>query len=104
MEIKSQLKRAYVIFFLVLICHIQGCIIYMFVLPEQIWIPPLDFGVFDTDAFEKSRGFLFHYFKMFYHSTLVYSMVDISVRTEANLIFLSVFIIFSAIVNAIIYG
>ena len=76
----------------------------MFVVGDQIWIPPLDFGSISTDVFDKDRGFIFHYFKMIYHSTLVYSMVDISVRTETNLFAFSFLIIFSAIVNAIIYG
>jgi len=102
--IKSQLKRLYVIFILVLICHIQGCVIYMIVVSKQYWIPPLDFGSISTDVFDPDRGFLFHYFKMFYHSALVYSMVDISVRTFDELMLVGLLILISAIINAIIYG
>ena len=42
--LKSQLKRLFVIFLLVLICHIQGCIIFMGVNDQKQWIPPLNFG------------------------------------------------------------
>lgn len=41
---------------------------------------------------------------MAYHSTLVYSMVDISVRTSKELIAVAVLIIVSTVINAIIYG
>lgn len=41
---------------------------------------------------------------MVYHSTLVYSMVDISARTNSELASVSLMIIVSAIINAIIYG
>lgn len=74
------------------------------VVGPQIWIPPLDYGSISTDVFEKDRGFFFIYSKMMYHSTLVYSMVDISMRTQEDLIFLSFLIIFAAIINAIIFG
>ena len=49
---------------------------------DQEWIPPLDFGTISSDAFSSEEGFMFHYFKMLYHSLLLYAMVDISVRTE----------------------
>jgi hypothetical protein len=41
---------------------------------------------------------------MVYHSALVYSMVDISARNPSELGFLSLLVIVSAIINAIIYG
>jgi len=98
------LKRTYVIFILILICHIQGCFIFLFVKDARTWIPPTDFGAIETDVFQEEEGFMFQYFKMFYHSALVYSMVDISVRTTDELVLLSSLIIISAMINAIIYG
>ena len=106
-SLKSQLKRLYVIFMLVLICHIQGCIIFIIVYSDKQWIPPLNFGTFETEIFDNNenyKGFLFTYFKMVYHSSLVYAMVDITVRSEHELLFTSFLIIVSAIINAIIYG
>ena len=41
---------------------------------------------------------------MAYHSTLVYSMVDISVRTSEELILVATLILVSTVINAIIYG
>ena len=41
---------------------------------------------------------------MAYHSTLVYSMVDISVRTSDELILVAILILVSTVINAIIYG
>ena len=89
---------------MVLICHIQGCFIYLIVEPAATWIPPTDFGSIVTDVFDPERGFVFLYFKMMYHSVLVYSMVDISGRSYGELGFISGLVIISAIINAIIYG
>lgn len=102
--IKNQLKRAYVIFILIIICHIQGCMIYAIVRDLEIWIPPLDFGSISTNVFDDEKSFLDHYAKMFYHSTLLYSMVDISGRSTKELVIMSGLIIVSALINAIIYG
>ena len=104
LPIKSQLKRIYVVFILVLICHVQGCILYAFLVEDEIWIPPLDFGTISTDVFDKERGFLFQYFKMFYHSTLIYAMVDVSGRTMDELLILSGLLIISSIINAVVFG
>ena len=41
---------------------------------------------------------------MAYHSTLVYSMVDISVRTSEELILVATLILVSTVINAVIYG
>ena len=72
---------------------------------EQVWIPPLDFGSISTDVFQDPEdGFIFRYFKMVYHSTLVYSMVDISVRTSSELVLMVFLILISAVINAVIYG
>ena len=76
----------------------------MLVNSEQKWIPPLNFGTFNNDIFDENKGFIFNYFKMVYHSSLVYAMVDITMRTEIELSLMSMLIIVSAIINAIIYG
>ena len=102
--IKNQLKRAYVIFILIIICHIQGCMIYAVFRSLEIWIPPLDFGSISTNVFDDEHTFMHNYAKMFYHSTLVYSMVDISGRSLSELLVMSALIIVSALINAIIYG
>lgn len=82
----------------------------MIVNSEERWIPPLDFGRFKTDLYATDElygeynDFLYTYFKVVYHSSLVYSMVDITVRTQTELLLLSMLTIVSAIINAIIYG
>ena len=47
---------------------------------------------------------MFRYIKMVYHSTLVYSMVDISIRSNTELAMMSVLVVIAAIINALIYG
>lgn len=92
------------IFLLILICHVQGCMLFLSVEADKLWIPPLDFGTLSTDTFDEEKGFVYQYFKMLYHSVLVYAMSDISVRTSKELLLVASLIIVSAIVNAIIYG
>ena len=41
---------------------------------------------------------------MVYHSSLVYAMVDITVRSRNELMIIGFLILVSAIINAIIYG
>jgi len=47
---------------------------------------------------------MYHYMKVFYHSALTYSMVDISTRTNVELSMMIVLIVLSAIINAIVFG
>ena len=54
--------------------------------------------------FDPERSFFFRYMKVFYHSSLTYSMVDISTRTMGELMFMIVLILISAIINAIVFG
>ena len=56
---KNELKRLYVVFMLILICHIQGCFIFFVFSSEQNWIPPLDFGTISTDVWDNNRGATF---------------------------------------------
>ena len=76
----------------------------MILVEDQNWVPPLDLGKLETDVFDKSQGFMFRYLKMVYHSTLVYSMVDISIRSSKELALMSILVIIAAIINALIYG
>lgn len=78
--------------------------LYFVLEPAGTWIPPLDFGAIETDVFDDKMGFLFQYAKVTYHSTLIYSMVDVSVRTMDELILLGSLLIVSAIINAVVFG
>ena len=65
---KNRLKILIIIFELFLICHIQGCFLYLSVLQQEIWVPNLDFGYiqeYNYDVFK--REFVFVYWKMMYH-------------------------------------
>ena len=61
-------------------------------------------GPIETDIFDVEKGFAFRYFKIVYHSVLIYSMVEITPRNFFSIIFLICLYILSAIINAIIYG
>ena len=70
----------------------------------ETWVPPTDFGIIEVNTFNENQSFMMQYLRMVYHSTLVYSMVDISARSNSELVWVSLLIIISAIINAIIYG
>ena len=84
--------------------HVQACILYSAVVGEQTWVPPTDFGDIQSDIFVSEEGLAYRYFKMMYHSTLIYAMVDISTRGEYEIVVLSMLIIVMAIINAIVFG
>ena len=84
--------------------HIVACLLFGMLRSEQDWIPPVDFGSFSTDTFDPDKGFIFHYMKLMYHSTLTYAMVDICTRRENELLIMSLMLIIVAVINAIIFG
>ena len=80
-ETKTQLKRLFAIFSLAIITHVQGCLIFIAVDKEKIWIPPLDGDYLYTDLWYRGRDNLYIYSKMLYHSALVFALVDINPRS-----------------------
>ena len=89
---------------LLILMHVQACIIYMTVDADRIWIAPLDFGILKTDIWYKERSLSFIYIKMLYHSTLVFAMVDMTPRSPLELIVTTGLIISAAFITAYIYG
>ena len=71
---------------------------------DKSWVAPLDFGNLKTDIWYEGKTNTYIYFKMMYHSALVFAMVDIGPRSIAEIVVLIVLIITAAMITAVIYG
>ena len=71
---------------------------------DKSWVAPLDFGNLKTDIWHEGKTNTYIYFKMMYHSALVFAMVDIGPRSIAEIVVLIVLIITAAMITAVIYG
>ena len=71
---------------------------------DKSWVAPLDFGNLYTDVWYKGKTNTYIYFKMMYHSALVFAMVDIGPRSIAEIVVLIILIIAAAIITASVYG
>ena len=96
------LKLMKLIFFLIIYIHINGCVWYLIVSEDKIWIPPMDFSYITTEMFGKS---LFHQYLMsLYHSTLSLTGNDLGPRNSLMLFYVSSLITMGAIINANLFG
>ena len=103
-ETKTQVRRVAAVLSLAIVMHVQACIIFMVLDQERFWVAPLDFGNLRTDIWHSGKSNTYIYWKMMYHSALVFAMVDIGPRSIAEITFLIVLIIAAAIITAVIYG
>ena len=71
---------------------------------KKTWVAPLDFGNMSTDIWWVGKDNTYIYFKMLYHSALVFAMVDICPRTITEISVLIILIVAAAFTTAVIYG
>ena len=101
-EIKMSLKLIKLLFFLILYLHCLGCLWFFIVKQNKIWIPPLDYIDLMTELYSESQ--LYQYSLSVYHAVLILGINDIGPRNTFQMIFISVMLIVSAIINASIFG
>ena len=101
-DVKMSLKLGKLIFFLIIYIHINGCIWYMIVSSDKIWVPPMDFSYVTTEMFEKPL--LHQYLMSLYHSTLSLTGNDLGPRNSMMLFYVSSLITMGAIINANLFG
>ena len=89
---------------LAIVMHVYACIIFLVLDLDKSWVAPLDFGNLKTDIWYEGKTNTYIYFKMMYHSALVFAMVDIGPRSIAEIVVLIVLIIAAAMITAVIYG
>ena len=99
---KMSLKLAKLLFFLILYLHWQGCLWYLIVSSDEIWIPPLDFVYMETELYKESV--IMQYLMSLYHSTVILAGGDIGPRGDVQLWFWIFALTFWAFINAIIFG
>ena len=101
-EVKVSLRLVKLIFFLVLYLHWVGCAWYYIAKQNKEWIPPLDYVFITTDLYEQNN--FYKYCSSMYHSVLMLGGNDLGPRGEYQYIFISIILIFGALINAILFG
>ena len=80
-DTKTQVRRIVAVLSLAILMHVQACLIFMSLDKRKTWIAPLDFGNMRTDIWWSGKDNMYIYFKMLYHSALVFALVDINPRS-----------------------
>ncbi|PCI27195.1 hypothetical protein COB52_05175 [Candidatus Kaiserbacteria bacterium] len=101
-DYKAALKVLQLIFFLVLYIHIQACLFFYVVLIDEEWIPPVDFINLGSDFF--IVGIDRQYWLSMYTSVMMFGLNEITPRTTVEMAVFSFIMLFSAMVNANIFG
>ena len=101
---KTQVRRIEAVLSLAILMHVQACLIFMSLDKKKTWVAPLDFGNMSTDIWWVGKDNTYIYFKMLYHSALVFAMVDICPRTINEISVLIILIVAAAFTTAVIYG
>ena len=101
-EVKVSLRLIKLIFFLIMYLHWVGCAWYYIVKQNKEWIPPLDYVYITTNLYEESN--FYKYCSSMYHSVLMLGGNDLGPRGEFQYIFISLILVFGALINAILFG
>ena len=102
-EIKAGLKVIKLIFFLIMYLHCFGCIWYMIVSQEQIWVHPLLYGNEDV-TYLYNQSIIYRYFTTLHAAVLLTTGNDIGPRNTFQVFIGSMGLFLGAIINANILG
>ena len=121
-ETKALYKIIFLSFLICVYTHIIGCIMWSTLKTDYKWVAPTDFGVlrsrmqdpwYQTDdnnvnQINELRDnydlFIFQWLSMWYHSALTLMLVEVTARSENQIICLVGAYLINAIFNAILFG
>jgi len=102
-EFKAFLKLNKLVFLLVMYLHCFGCLWWMIVDSEQLWIPPMNYN--DDDYYiVYGQEIIYKYFVSLHSAVLLTTGNDVGPRDTWMVIFGSVGLFLGAIINANIFG
>ena len=90
------------LFLLVLYIHVMACLWFFVVSIEKKWVPNQDFIYLSTTIFDENVST--QYWVSVYHAVLLFGVNEMASRTDFELFFSSFIMLFSAMVNANIFG
>ena len=122
-EQKAFCKIGFYSFLIVVYTHIVGCMMWYLMKTDYIWVAPTDFGnirsrvqdpwqlgnyVGNTQNIVENRTdrdlFFFQWGYMWYHSALSLMLVEVTARSEMQILGMIFIYIINAIFNAILFG
>lgn len=80
----------------------MGCIWFYIVDAAKVWVPNMDFIYFKTDLYDSVNSR--KYWNSMYHSVMLFGVNEMAPRNTMELALSSFIMLFSAMVNANIFG
>lgn len=101
-EVKMIVKFLQLLVYLIMYVHVIGCIFFLLVSDEEVWMPPTDTIRGETEFY--SGSLWRRYWFSFYHSVFLLVGVEIFAVTKYEYMFTVSCYICGAIINAIVVG
>jgi hypothetical protein len=101
-KFKTKLKVIQLLFYLVLYIHLQACIWFILVKVEKNWVPTMDYIFAGTELYDEE--IFWQYCNSVYHSVMLFGVNEMASRTSLVLSLSSFIMLFSAMINANIFG
>ena len=102
-QVKALLKLLKLIFFLVLYLHCFGCVWYLMVNAQKMWVPPMNYN--DKDYYMVyNQTLAYRYFVSLHTSVMLTTGNDVGPRTTLQVFYGCVGLFAGAIINANMFG
>ena len=98
--------------------HIVGCIMWLWLKTDELWVPAVDFGSltvkvhqdFRTDndgvRIELTKGYvlLYEWFTAWYNAAISFALVEVNARSSTQIFIMFIIYVINAMINAYLIG
>ena len=111
-------KVLYYAFLVFVYTHVIGCIMWLSLKTNEIWIPAVDFGSVDVKVHEKIRyrgdgteveltedyRLIYEWMSAWYNAAIGFALVETNPRTQSQIMLMFIIYVMNAMINAFIIG
>jgi len=101
-ETKAMWKVVTVILMFLLFIHIFTCLFFYIIKIDEAWISPVEFIYRRSLIFQQNDNY--QYFITIYYGFIAFGVIEVAPRSNLEIIFIGISMIFSAMFNAYIFG
>ena len=117
-EDKALMQVMFYAFLIFVYTHIIGCIMWLSLKTNEVWIPAVDFGAVDAkvhldyrfqndgERIELTPNYvlMYEWFSAWYNSAISFALVEINARTSYHLMLMFCIYVVNAMINAYLIG
>ena len=117
-EDKALMQVMYYAFLIFVYTHIIGCIMWLSLKKDELWVPAVDFGSVDTKAhldyrfngdgdqidLEPNYVLLYKWFTAWYNSAISFALVEVNARSPSQVFLMFCIYVINAMINAYLIG